>query len=188
MSDFYENQSNVEQYIKMMETYDNSFIINALASYLCDGNTLLELGSGTGKDFQKLSKRYQVTASDYSSVFVSYLKHHFDNEKIIQLDARMMDVNQVYDCIYSNKVLQHLSKEELRESVKQQVKHLKSGGLVFHSFWYGSHEAYYEGLRFVYYNEEALRQVFSPYVTIIGIERYTESEADDSVYIVGRVQ
>jgi len=43
-------------------------------------------------------------------------------------------------------------------------------------------------LRFVYYTEETLQSLIGNEFKVIDIQRYTEMEADDSLYIVLRKQ
>lgn len=184
--DFYDNAEQVKKYMEMSEGYDGKELIQVFSKYVDEGATVLELGSGPGKDFDLLRKHYDVTASDHSKVFVDLLREKYDDEKILQLDARRLELKNKYQALYSNKVLQHLSIEELKESIMNQVKIMEKGGIVFHSFWYGTGEETYDGLRFIYYTEEQLEKLFEGEFMIVDIKRYTEDEENDSVYIVAK--
>ena len=61
----------------------------------------------------------------------------------------------MYDCIYSNKVLYHLSVTDFKKSLQIQAEHLNENGIVFMMMGYGTHreEFYEDNLRFVYYIE-----------------------------------
>ena len=72
---------------------------------------------GPGKDLDMLAKHYQVTGSDLSGVFLDlYRKKHKDADLLL-LDAVSLKTDREWQGIYSNKVLHHLSKEELSESL-----------------------------------------------------------------------
>ncbi|MFC2026314.1 hypothetical protein ACFLUC_03875, partial [Chloroflexota bacterium] len=89
-----------------------------------------------------------------------------------------------FDCIYSNKVLHHLSDKELLLSLKRQSQLLNPSGILFHSFWYGDSEEFMHGLRFRYYTQEILLQMVKPYFDVLEADRYTEIDPQDSLYLV----
>ena len=51
------------------------------------------------------------------SVFIERYKNLNPNSDIIQLDAKSLNINRKFDCIYSNKVLIHITKKECNESL-----------------------------------------------------------------------
>lgn len=183
---YYNNPKNVEQYIKMADGYDGRIFVDILRQHLPDKATVLELGMGPGKDLLLLNEYFQVTGSDYSAAFIERFRKQHPDMNVIQLDAVTMNVETTFDCIYSNKVLHHLTRDELRQSLDRQVQVLNSGGVVCHSFWYGDKEEEYSGLRFIYYTEATLKALISDNYEIVAIERYTEMEDDDSLYILLR--
>ena len=183
---YYDDEKNVEQYIKMAEGYDGAFLIDALRQHLASGSTVLELGMGPGKDLLLLSQHFKATGSDSSSVFVERFHARHANADVIQLDAITMDTDRQFDAIYSNKVLYHLTREQLRQSLEQQQRILRPGGLALHSFWYGKDNEEMHGLHFAYYDEEQLRAVAERHYEVVRIERYAEMEAGDSLYILLR--
>ena len=52
---YYDDPKNVEEYVKMAESYDGQELIDVLHRYLPDGASVLELGMGPGKDYLLLS-------------------------------------------------------------------------------------------------------------------------------------
>lgn len=182
--DYYDNEKNVEDYIKMAEGYDGKLLIDALTKYLPEGSSVLELGMGPGKDLELLSQHYQVTGSDKSAVFVERYQQENPSTDVIQIDALTIDVDRVFDGIYSNKVLYHLTRDELKTSLKRQAKILTDNGIALHSFWYGDAEETAHGLQFVYYTDASLRGVIGAEYEIIDIQPYAEMEDNDSLYIV----
>lgn len=183
---YYDDKVNVEQYIQMAEGYDGKLLIEVLRNHLPDGKSVLELGMGPGKDLLLLDQHYQVTGSDASLVFVNRFRQKHPHLPVLQLDAVTLETQETFDAIYSNKVLYHLSRDNLKRSFQRQARILKADGLVLHSFWYGDEESEHEGLRFVYYTEETLKAHIEDDFEILTMERYTEMETDDSLYIVAR--
>lgn len=183
---YFDDERNVEEYISMAEGYDGRQFIPVLRQYLKDGLTVLELGMGPGKDFELLSEYFQVTGSDNSQVFIDrYWKDHPDADLVL-LDAVTMKIDRKFDGIYSNKVLNHLSNEQLAESLTNQAEVLNEGGILLHTFWYGDKEEDLPGLHFTYYTKKTFRQWVGDEYEVLESVRYAEMEADDSIYFLLR--
>ena len=188
MIDFYADPKNVEDYIKMAEGYDGKELIPLLDQYLPEGATVLELGMGPGVDLDILSQRYQVTGSDRSPIFLERYRQKNENADLLLLDAITLETERRFDAIYSNKVLHHLTPEELKQSLEKQRQLLNVNGVLLHSFWYGDKEEMLHGMRFTYYSEGSLRVCVSDAYDILDLRRYSEIEHDDSLYILLRIK
>lgn len=183
---FFDTEQGVEQYIKIAEGYDGAELIKILQEHLSENSTVLELGIGPGKDLEILKKIYTVTGSDKSQVFLDKYKEKYQDSDLLLLDAVMIQTNRKFDCIYSNKVLHHLTKEDLKKSLQRQKDVLNSRGIAFHSFWKGSKVEKMKDLLFTYYEIEDLRKMAESDFEILVIKTYTEMEKDDSIYTVLR--
>jgi SAM-dependent methyltransferase len=180
---YYDDKENVEEYVKMAEGYDGREFIPVLRQYLPDGATVLELGMGPGKDVEILGEYFQVTGSDHSQIFVArYLETHPDAD-VVRLDACAMAIERTFDGIYSNKVLYHLTRDELRQSLKRQLALLNPGGILFHTMWAGEGAEDMKGLHFEYVTEASFADLLEDGV-IVEAARYAEMEPDDSIYFV----
>ncbi len=133
--EYYHDPKNAKSYAAMCEGYDASEQLGIFYKALPDGATVLELGSGPGNDLELLSTHYEVTGSDSSPAFIHMLHSRFPHLPIVRLDAANLEINETYNAIYSNKVLHHLSDEELIQSFAQQAKILTKGGMLFHLIW-----------------------------------------------------
>jgi trans-aconitate methyltransferase len=181
---YFDNKKNVQDYIKMVEGYDGTELINDLRNYLKNGSSILEIGMGPGVDLDILKKYYKSVGSDSSKIFVErYKKQHPDADVFI-LDAKQIDIDRKFDCIYSNKVLIHLTKKECIESLKNQKKFLNPNGILFHSFWHGNKIEKHHGLLFTYYTEDELKNMVKNDYNILKIQKYTEFEKNDSIYVI----
>ena len=75
---------------------------------------------GSGKDLDILNKTFKVTGTDLSNVFVEKYKKKYKDADVFVLDAITLKTERKFDCIYSNKTLQHLKKSEFEQSLKKQ--------------------------------------------------------------------
>ena len=184
MTNYFDDEINARDYIEMAKGYDGRELIEVLKGYLPRGATVLELGMGPGVDLDLLSQSYQVTGSDNAQTFLDIYRQKDPGADLLLLDAIKIETDLKFDCIYSNKVLHHLSPAELSESFLRQREILNPGGFLFHSFWYGDHEETMHGLRFQYYTEDQLLTMAEPLYEVLEINRYSELEEEDSFYIV----
>lgn len=185
---FYNDPNNVKQYIQMCDGYDGSNLYQILNKHLPIHSKLLELGSGGGLDIEYLKQHYSVTGSDLSDEFLKVCREKHPDVSFLKLNAQALEVNELFDCIYSNKVLHHLTREALKASLEKQAKCLSSKGLIAHSFWLGDKDEEMHGMLFTYYNREELLDIISESFEILSTLSYKEFEDDDSLFVVGRLK
>ena len=186
MTEYFNTTQEVDNYIQQSKGYDGAFLIQYLTQYLPTQSSVLELGSGEGKDITLLTnKGYQVTASDVSPVFLERLYKNFPNNTIVQLDAADIILASSFDAIYSNKVLFQITQEQLVSSIAQQYNLLHNKGIVCHSFWKGEGIENYDDFLVYLYTTQKLEDMFSDF-TILLIKEYKEIEANDSILIIAQ--
>ncbi len=188
---FFMKEENVNQYIEMTREYDPTSIVNKVKKYLPKGSTLLELGMGEGRDLELLSKEYKVVGSDNSEVFINKYKEKNKGIEVLPIDAIMMNTERTFDCIYSNKVLHHLTKKDFIKSLNLQKNNLNNKGIIFMTLWNGEYreEIMFDGeIRFTYYLENDIREIVKNDYDIVTIETYNEFEEheNDSLLVILR--
>lgn len=184
--EFYEDPLKVDEYEKMCKDYDGSDLYKVLMNHLKAKSTLLELGCGAGYDIQNLQDKYSITGSDLSEEFLKRCKKKFVNIPFIKLDAVTIETNEKFDCIFSNKVLHHLTLENLEKSLQRQHKVIVKDGIFAHTFWIGDKEFMMEGMFFLFHNRAKLLTLISKYFTILEAYDYKEFEDGDSVFIIAQ--
>ena len=184
--EFYNNPLKMDEYEKICNDYDGTELYKILSKHLKENSTLLELGCGPGNDITYLTNQYAITGSDLSDEFLKRGKKKFKDLSFIKLDAISINTNKTYDCIFSNKVLHHLTLEDLENSLKRQQKVIKSNGIFAHTFWIGDKEFTMEGMLFVYHNRTKVINLISQYFTILESYDYKEFEDGDSIFIVAQ--
>ena len=184
MSEYYHTKESVDEYIQLAQGIDGSAIIEKLKEILPSGSTVLELGSGPGKDWKILSEEYDVIGSDLSSEFLDRLKESNPEGRFLQLDAVTIETDTKFECIYSNKVIHHLSDEEIMTSITRQSDLLHAGGIICHSFWRGEGSEVFKGMFVNYQTEASLTRLVEGKFEIHVLEPYQEFEKDDSLLLI----
>lgn len=181
---FYDDEKTVRDYIAMAEGFDGRELIEYLRRHVPPDSSVLEIGMGPGVDLDILGNYYRATGSDNSQLFLDRYRAHNADADLLLLDAVSLDTQRIFDCIYSNKVLHHLTEEELLKSLHRQKEILAEGGMIMHSFWRGSGMDEHHGLKFVYQTEDSLRAIFGKVFYVADIVVYKEMEENDSLFIL----
>lgn len=180
----YETPEGVDEYIKMCEGYDHSQIKTVMMKYLAKGMSVLEIGVGPGNDYNWMRNYYNVTGSDYSDEFLKRIKIRFPDGDFIKLDALSFNTKRKFDCIFSNKVYQHFTLDQIEDSLSKQSKVLKPGGLIYHTFWIGDKEFDVDEMHFYYHDTKKLISIIKKQFNVLESRLYNEFEENDSVIIV----
>ncbi len=170
----------VEFYINMVKDYDNTFVVENFKKEIPLNSKVLELGCGIGLDYCTLKDFYNVQASDYSDVFLEKLKEKY-NDNFIKIDALTIDINETFDCIFSNKVLQVFKESDMKKSFTRQHELLNDKGLIFHCMWFGKSD--HDDVTYV--TEDILKNILNGLFEYKLI-KYSEIEENDSVIVIGK--
>ena len=185
---YYENPDNVSMYSRFDPTHDGAELVDVLQPWLAEGATVLELGTGPGKDFELLSRAYRVTGSDFSLAFLDYCREKFPDADLLHLDALTIETNRHFDAIFSNKVLVHMTAEQLEDSFARQHERLNAGGIILHSFWRGEGEHEFGDLTLRRRAEHDLRPLVERHFEILALEPHAKMKEGDSVYVLARAK
>ncbi len=184
---FFDNADNAKFYMDMIKDDLNKTLVNHAIKYFDKTMKVLELGSAAGHDLKILDEYVEVVGSDNAEPFIRHLKDTFYDLRILRLDAVTMDTHKKFDGIYSNKVLHHLEKADLKTSLENQAKVLNSKGVMVHGFWQNIDALDTpDGLLFNTYNQQSIQEYIPDTLEIVHFEPYKEYEYEDSFFIVLR--
>lgn len=186
MGDYYQTWESVKAYIQMAKDVDGGRLIDKLKQFLPAHSNVLELGSGPGTDWKILSKTYQAVGSDNSQEFLRHIKVTNPGGCFLELDAVTLDTTHKFEGIYSNKVLHHLTDEDLSKSILRQHDLLEPNGIICHSFWKGEGSEIFKGLFVNYHTSSSLKSFFGAYFDLLLTESYMEFESGDSLLMVAK--
>ncbi len=167
-----------------IEEHYNTRMVNLVDEYLLDRSAILELGSRTAADLLKLSKNYEVTGSDSSKTVINRIQEAHPDLEVKKLDLHALAIKGTYDCIYSDKVLSELSKEELIHALNNQVEHLYEDGIILMSLHYGEGQAEIDGKVINCYTETTIGQLIPDSLRIVLIDSYSQDSRKDSLVVI----
>lgn len=184
---FFDTDDGVRQYLEMVDGYDGRPLIRQLSERAAKGATVLELGMGGGLDLDLLVEAgFDATGSDMSEAFLRHYAKRGGTAPTLQLDAKTIATDEKFDVIFTNKVLQHLTRDEMLESLARQGEVVAKDGLLFHTLWTGTGEEVHHGVNFTYYDRAAIEAVLPATLRLAEYEVYEEMKPDDSCLVVLR--
>ncbi|WP_044212012.1 class I SAM-dependent methyltransferase [Flammeovirga sp. OC4] len=185
---YYLSKEGVEDYVNMAKEVNSEPLIEKLKEHLAPQSILLELGSGPGTDWRILSQTFTAVGSDYSMEFVKYLKRNNPAGTFLHLDAITLDTFLRFDGVYANKVMQHLTDDEIRRSLEKHTVILNKGGIICHSYWKGEGDEIFKGLFVNYQSEETLQALYEEHFEVLKVETYKEFDEGDSLVIIAKLK
>jgi cyclopropane fatty-acyl-phospholipid synthase-like methyltransferase len=183
---YYKTIDSVEEYIRLAKDVNGSDLIEKFKRFLPSNAIILEIGTGSGTDWNILNQDYTVIGSDNSQDFLSHLVSSNPSGRFVELNAITLNIDENFDGLYSNKVMHHLKDNELINSIKRQHEILNPDGIICHSFWKGTGSEIFKGLFVNYHLEKVLREYFEKYFEILVLESYAEFEEADSLLLIGQ--
>ena len=182
----YDTPEGADEYAAMAEGYDGRTHIDRLNELLRPGSDVLELGIGPGVDLDMLAETFTVVGSDLSQAFLDRYARIRPDADLMRLDAITIDTDRHFDAIYTNKVLHHLTTEQLHRSLQRQAQVIRPDGLLLHGLWAGTTADDYGGLHDQRYSPETIEAVIPDTLEIVECMFYPEMETDDSLRVVLR--
>jgi trans-aconitate methyltransferase len=115
----------------MKKNYEDYFnnryapFLNMIRNYIKDGNKFLEAGCGTGL----VTKLVKQQNKDFKGIDINteMLKLSLSRGlgKLEKADIRTFNTTTLYDVTYSHGVLEHLSIEDIKKTINNQMKYSK---------------------------------------------------------------
>ncbi len=127
--------------------------------YLEEGDTILDLGCGSGRDslaFYELG--YDVTPLDASEEMCKLAEIHTGIE-VLQMAYEDMEFDEVFDGVWGCGAMIHVPEDELEGILKRVIDARCRNGILFLSFREGDFEGFKGEQYFCEYTEEKLERI-----------------------------
>lgn len=138
---------------------DTEALRQEFLSYLEEGDTILDLGCGSGRDslaFYELG--YDVTPLDASEEMCKLAEIHTGLE-VLNMAYEEMEFDEVFDGIWGCGALIHVPQAEMGAILTRVIDALCQGGILYLSFLEGDFEGIRSGRYFCEYSQEYLTRM-----------------------------
>lgn len=151
-----------DEYIDNTINIDMREFYPMILKHISVGGSILDVGFGSGRDSIYFKKHgYTVYAIDPCEEFVEHLKK-YDLKHVFQKSVLEIDYVDKFDAVWASASLLHLNKDEMKEALIKLRNAVKTNGIIFVSFKYGTFEGLDELGRYVkYINDETLLDILS---------------------------
>ena len=127
-------------------------------SYLNEGNSILDLGCGSGRDTKYfLSKGYKVDAMD-GSMEICKVASDYTGINVKCLLFNELDEIDKYDGIWACASILHLDRDDLIDVFHRIARALKDNGILYTSFKYSEFEGMRNGRYFTDFTLESFNE------------------------------
>ena len=155
--DYYEK--NARNFAESTADVDFSGMQERFLSELKDGASILDFGCGSGRDSRYfLQKGYQVEACDGSEEMVKAASQNA-GIPVKKMLFSELDETDRYDGIFACASILHVPSKELPDIITRMKKAVKTGGILYISFKYGTFEGIRNGRYFTDLTEESLQAI-----------------------------
>ena len=150
---------NAEAYVQLTRKVDMTAIRDRFMELIPAHGTILDLGSGSGRDSKAfLDRGYQVTAVD-GSAEMCRATEQFTGLKAICKDFVSYMPDRSYNGIWANASLLHLPIQTIHDVVQRLSFHLHSGGAFYMSFKQGDFAGMRDGRYYTDLTEPLLKDL-----------------------------
>ena len=150
---------NVQRFTGETLEVEFSNIQDSFLSQLPPGSLILDFGCGSGRDSRYfLQKGYQVEACDGSEEMVKAASQNA-GIPVKKMLFSELDETDRYDGIFACESILHVPSKELPDIITRMKKAVKTGGILYISFKYGTFEGIRNGRYFTDRTEESLQEI-----------------------------
>ena len=165
-----------ENAIQYAEETRNSLVLDALWEFLSrmkEGGTILDYGSGSGRDSAYfINKGFSVDSLDGSAEMKAQAERLF-GIKVKLSSFLSLEEKEKYDGIWAQASILHLEEHDLRAALTLIERALKRDGVFYSSFRKGEEDGYENGR---WYTNMTERRLLSLLPTKLYVEKIWESQ------------
>jgi SAM-dependent methyltransferase len=155
-------ERNAASYAAATSGVDMSAVYERFLKHLPSNATILDAGSGSGRDTLAFLQRGHAVEAFDSSPDLCGLSTELTGVRAEVLRFQELDTRDRYDGIWACASLLHVPDNELRDALQRLVRALKSNGAIYMSFKEGAGERIAsDGRLFLDMNEDQIRNFFA---------------------------
>ena len=167
---------NAEKFIASTQDVVFTSVQDRFLAELSPGASVLDFGCGSGRDTKYfLSKGMTVSATDGSEQMVKAARELTGIDVQLALFTDLSEVDR-YDGIWACSSILHCPMEELKEVFRRMIAALKSHGVIYTSFKYGSFEGERNGRFFMDMDEKKFASFIAAFPELFVEEQWINSD------------
>ena len=169
--EYYEEHA--EKFVELTLDADMSVIYARFEKWLNVGDSILDLGSGSGRDSRYFSENgYEVTAVDPSPAMCRKTRE-IANVPVYEFRAEEIPFVERFNGVWACASLLHVEENKMRLAIQKIANSLKLNGVAYMSWKYGSGERQ-DGMRhYTDYSEEGVKVLLREIESLESVDLWT---------------
>lgn len=168
---------NADRFIESTVSIDFHVTQNRFLSYLAPASLILDFGCGPGRDVKYFMEQgYQVEAADGSEEMCRHASR-YTGISVRQMLFGELNAKDRYDGIWACSSILHLPYPELADVMRKMEAALKTGGILYTSFKYGTFEGERNGRYFTDMTEDSFARLLRQVKGLRLMEQWITSDA-----------
>jgi cyclopropane fatty-acyl-phospholipid synthase-like methyltransferase len=173
--DYY--NKNAEEFCQQTKEVDFYLLYEEFLKYLEEGDYILDLGCGSGRDSKYfIENGYRVKAIDGSEEICKIASKYIGQKVECRLFSDISE-KDTYDAVWACASLLHIPEKEMSGILELLYQSLKHGGIIYMSFKYGKEERIKNNRYFNDYDEEKFRNMIKRTDNYKILETFLTSDA-----------
>lgn len=165
----YYNQK-AQEFMEGTAYVDFTKIQNTVLDLMPPKAYILDFGCGSGRDTRFFLEHGCMVDAVDGSAELCKLASHFTGIQVKELLFHQLDEEEKYDGIWACASLLHLKKQEIPDILRKMCRALKSNGIMYISFKYGTFEGERNGRYFTDLTEDTAGELIGQ-VPALAVER-----------------
>jgi SAM-dependent methyltransferase len=172
--------SHAEEFANGTVDVEFSHIQNEFIKMLQPGDTILDLGCGSGRDsLYFMEEGFDVTAIDGSKALCELAEIEIGEEVVHHMRFDQLEFEDVFDGVWACASLLHVKKNEFENILQKVIKSLVDGGVLYISVKHGDFEGIRDGRYYSDYRVGELKDIIKKYPELELIDIYTKRRSKD---------
>lgn len=165
------DQSYEKEYFENINHSDMAALYQSFEQHLPSHATLLDIGSGSGRDAQHFIQRgYRVTSFDTSDAMVEF-SHSFMPDVQLSTYASFQS-NELYDGLWACTSFIHISRRDIIKIIHKYIALMKPQGIFFLSFKSSDYDYIKQGEQYTCFTIESMTEFLRPLKEVNIIELF----------------
>ena len=150
--DYY--NKNAERFIESTRNVDFRITQDLFLEYIPQDGSVLDFGCGSGRDTKYFLEQGKKVEAIDGSEELCRLASEYCGIEVKKLLFNELDEHEKYDGIWACSSILHLNKKDLYDVFLRMIRAIKSRGIIYTSFKYGTFEGERNGRYFTDFTEE----------------------------------
>ena len=150
--DYY--NKNAERFIESTRNVDFRITQDLFLEYIPQDGSVLDFGCGSGRDTKYFLEQGKKVEAIDGSEELCRLASEYCGIEVKKLLFNELDEHEKYDGIWACSSILHLNKKDLYDVFLRMTRAIKSRGIIYTSFKYGTFEGERNGRYFTDFTEE----------------------------------